>query len=238
MYASQRAANSPIPARKLWAPSWLVERVGLDFFDDVIACGKKGGSAGGVLHHIGKLTRLEYLDLQGSDFSEGELAHLEGLSRLQTLNLSRSSLTDVGMVHLRDLTGLQNLILLETKVSDAGLCHIGGMIHLQKLHLGGTNAGDLAMAQLGRMPKLEYLSLIGTRVGDAGLVHLSSLTNLKTIYLDDSPSQETNVTDTGVNQLKGLNSLRVLTFGRKVSSDGVESLRKALPKASIITFRR
>src|SRR4051794_35194313 len=68
-YDSLRGAQSPIPARKLWAPGWLVERVGLDFFDDVIACGKRDGSAGGVLHHIGRLPRLEYLDLQGCDFS-------------------------------------------------------------------------------------------------------------------------------------------------------------------------
>ena len=88
-----------------------------------------------------------------------------------------------------------------------------------------------------RMPDLEYLSLIGTRVSDAGLAHISHLKKLKTIYLDDSPNQETNVTDGGLVYLGNLKNLRLLTFGRKVTSTGVESLRKALPKTTILTFR-
>src|SRR5438132_1461123 len=54
-----------------------------------------------ALVHIGRLTQLQGLDLQGARVTDAGLAHLRGLTHLYTLNLSGSKVTGAGLVHLR-----------------------------------------------------------------------------------------------------------------------------------------
>jgi hypothetical protein len=68
-----------------------------------------------------------------------------------------------------------------------------------------------------------------TEITDAGLEHLKGLSALQTLYLND-----TKVTDTGLACLKGLTRLSNLNFaGTKVIEAGAQELKKALPKVRI-----
>ena len=68
-----------------------------------------------------------------------------------------------------------------------------------------------------------------TPVEDKDLVHLRKIPNLKTLDL-----RGTHVTDDGLDNLAAIDSLEFVTLQQSgVSPEGVERLRKALPKAEI-----
>ncbi|MFH1264983.1 MAG: hypothetical protein ABIK89_04605, partial [Planctomycetota bacterium] len=71
--------------------------------------------------------------------------------------------------------------------------------------------------------------LNNTQVSDAGLEHLKGLSNLSALYLI-----ETQVTDAGLEHLKGLESLQQLhVHNTQVTDAGRAELRKARPKMTI-----
>ena len=71
--------------------------------------------------------------------------------------------------------------------------------------------------------------LTGTPVTDAGLEHLRGLTQLQLLSLDS-----TRVTDAGLAHLRGLTQLEVLyLISTRVTDAGVNELKKALPKVRI-----
>ena len=47
--------------------------------------------------------------------------HLKGLTKLEYLDLNGTKVTDAGLVHLEGLTKLEELHLVGTKVTDAGV---------------------------------------------------------------------------------------------------------------------
>ncbi len=79
------------------------------------------------------------------------------------------------------------------------------------------------------MGSLAELDLDGTQVTDAGLEHLKGMTILQLLYLND-----TQITDVGLGHLKGLPNLDSLHLnGTQVTDRGIESLRLALPNCHI-----
>ncbi len=76
-----------------------------------------------------------------------------------------------------------------------------------------------------------FVFLGGTQVTDAGLEHLKGLTSLQTLDLGD-----TFVSDAGLEHLKGLTSLQNLSlWDTKVTDEGVKKLQQALPNCEIRT---
>ena len=72
----------------------------------------------GVAPTIGRLTRLEELDLSGSDLTDAGVRSLAGLTRLETLDLSRTHITDAGLKSVADLPRLRELRLDGTQISN------------------------------------------------------------------------------------------------------------------------
>jgi hypothetical protein len=69
------------PKREHWAPKWLVDRIGVDFFGNVVYVGAATPNVDdSVLTAIGRLTSLERLDLVGSAITDAGLVNLEGLT--------------------------------------------------------------------------------------------------------------------------------------------------------------
>jgi internalin A len=208
MYEWQFKNSIPNPAGKPWAPKWLVDLVGVDYFGNavyVISCTRKTSDA--ILDPVGRLSRLERLDLSDSAVTDAGLVHLEGLSRLRTLELGGTDISDAGIAHLKGLTNLRELFLQPSRVGDAGLAHLENLTGLRELFLGGTLVTDTGLPHLRSLTGLQALTLWGTRVSDVGLVHL-----------------------------EGLSSLEVLTVGgdrTQITEAGVKRLQRALPKVEI-----
>jgi internalin A len=112
-----------IPERRPWAPTWLVESIGIDFFGHVTAVELEGSSvpAYTVLTQVGRLNRLQKLWLIGNFVTDAGLVHLKRLTKLDWLDLGGTGVNDVGLEHLKGLTNLKSLSLRDTRVTDAGM---------------------------------------------------------------------------------------------------------------------
>jgi Leucine Rich repeat len=196
------------PAGKPWAPQWLVGLIGVDFFGHVNAVWLNVSATDAAMVEVGRLTRVQALNLDGTHISDAGLVHLKGLTELAKLELSGTQITDAGLAHLnlRGLSELAKLDLRGTQVSDVGLAHLKGLTKLGYLDLRGTQLTDAGLVHLKRLTNLAELGLFGTRVSDDGLAHLKGLTELSSLGLTD-----TQVTDAGMQELqKALPNLRIV----------------------------
>jgi Leucine-rich repeat (LRR) protein len=174
---------------KPWAPQWVIDLVGVDYFGHV-TCVER------LTNGLHSLVRTE-CDLAVGDATIVSIGHLAGLQRL---DLFGSSVTDAGLVHLKALTQLTDLRLGSPNVTDAGLAHLKGLTNLASLDLGGTQVSDVGLANLKGMTKLSQLGLSSTKVSDRGLVHVAGLSNLTELMLSGP-----EITDAALPRLKRLN---------------------------------
>jgi hypothetical protein len=90
--------------------------------------------------------------------------------------------------------------------------------------------GDEEMAILAQLPRLHRLDLTGSPVTDDGLRHIGRIAGLENLYLRNCA----HITDAGLIHLEHLTTLEsVWLHGTQVTDDGVQRLRKALPKTEI-----
>jgi hypothetical protein len=150
-YDWERSNQKPIPGARPWAPRWLVDRIGVDYFGHVTTVWFIGSStaADTTFAQVGHLTRLEELVLIESSVGNAGLAHLEGLTKLKVLQLGCTKGTDAGLVHLKGLNNLSILNLNCARISDRGLEHLRGRTNLSSLDLSGTQVTDAAIAAPG-----------------------------------------------------------------------------------------
>jgi hypothetical protein len=162
------------PGARPWAPSWLVELTGVDFFGHVTGVTLIGSlrPADTTLAEVGRLTQLERLSFDNASATDAGLVHLKGLTNLSVLNLRGTQVTDAGLVRLKGLANLSALWLDGTRVTDAGLVHLKGLSNLSVLELRETEVTDAGLVHLKGLTKLEYLGLADTQVTDAGVDEL------------------------------------------------------------------
>jgi hypothetical protein len=116
-----------IRAAEPWAPRWIVDRIGADYFGHVtnVSFSSSPTRIDAVLNPVARLTRLEVLFLNCPCVSDAALAHLNGLTNLSVLALSGTQVSGEGLAHLKGLSSLSHLDLSNTVVTDSGLVHIG-----------------------------------------------------------------------------------------------------------------
>jgi internalin A len=137
MYDWEWSDGKDIPGGKPWAPRWLVDRIGVDYFGHVTAA---------VAHHMSAAT------------SDAVIAQVGRLTRIQSLNLHDSPISDSGLVHLKGLKNLRVILLYRTHVSDAGLVHLKGLTNLSALQVDGTQVTDAGVKELARaLPSLRII---------------------------------------------------------------------------------
>jgi hypothetical protein len=105
-------------------PKWLVDRLGVDYFGNVVFINLHDRGTDKVLAQVGRLKYLKQLHRPGFAVSDAGLAHLRRLSDLQLLSLDDTQVTDAGLTHLKGLTGLKWLKLGRTTVTDAGIAEL------------------------------------------------------------------------------------------------------------------
>lgn len=171
------------------------------------------------LSHIGSLTKLEHLSINGPGLTDTGLEHLRKLTQLKYLSLGGENINGSG---LRFLDGLAQLETLYLGVGVSNLTYIPELQSLRHLHGSGTNIDDAALAPLARCENLETLWLKGTGVGGQGVVHLADLSNLLSLNLDD-----TQVSDAGVSHLKKISNLQYLYLNQtRISNTGLKQFQE------------
>ncbi len=195
------------------------------------------------LRHIEGLTRLEVLDLLGSDITGAGLQYLEKLTRLRMLRLRGTAVSNAGISHLARLGQLEFLDLSETAITDAGLGHLSGLRRLKTLYVNNTSIQGAALNSLQGMTDLQDLNLsdtplsrglanlnglsqlkelwIGaTKIGDAELLRLGPLPQLETLRLDEDPITDAAIASVCKQpRLKNLNLRRTKITGSDSRSD-------------------
>lgn len=198
-----------------------------------------------ALAHIGKMSALQQLHLEGAEINAEGVAHLHNLTRLTNLEfIDTPTLTNVDLSflancpdlrslylhgktvadsHLRDISvcpGIEGLDLRRTSVTNDGLSYLGHLTTLRVLTIREANISTNGLRHLSGLPKLEWLDLQGLEVDDEGLLALQQIPSLVIISLD-----HTRLTDDGLIALVNLRELRSLAIGNSpISGVGLACL--------------
>jgi len=144
------------------------------------------------------------LDLSGiHEIGDGDLREVGRLRRLERLNLAGTSITDAGLAHLRGCDALVEVNLAWTATGDGALRALAGRPRLANFH-SGVGVTDEGLALLHDWPVFktwqggaERLDLTGYDAapnslalrgpfGDRGLAHLRGLDGLFALNVDDA----------------------------------------------------
>jgi hypothetical protein len=122
------------------------------------------------------------------------------------------------------------IIMMSDKVKDEDLKALGDLPKLKYLELSQSKLTEPQIHLIGQLPQLEILGLTYTRTDDADLARLKGLKNLRELFLDG-----TQITDAGLVELERLPGLQKLSllYVENITEEGIERLRKALPKLEI-----
>jgi hypothetical protein len=172
----QRVPNGAPP----W-PKWLVRLVGVDYFGNVVAVYLPNRCSDQELAHIGKLPRLEWLQISRGDITDRGLENMKGLTGLKVLIIQRTKTTDAGFAHMKNLTAVEVLRIDTSQCTDAGLQHFRGMAHLKVLGIANTKASIAEVCRLPAADGLKEIMLGNKAISDSDLVLLSRLKGLKQI---------------------------------------------------------
>ncbi|WP_165071997.1 leucine-rich repeat domain-containing protein [Paludisphaera rhizosphaerae] len=213
-------------------PRWLVDLIGEDYFADVtLVSFRRWSSLNGpprdlepVMAEIGRLQRLEILDLTNSGVSDEALSHLKGLPNLQILWLEGTGVGDAGLSHLADLIHLRSLSLDKTSIRGPELAHLSSLRELELLTLRDSALTDQGMPHLAVLTGLKRLDLEQTAVTDAGVSLLVDLPLLQWLIV-----RQTQVGEAGLLELKESRSLLGVTVNPALFLGGNEErLREAV----------
>ncbi len=200
-YDSNWRARNPSFQRMPWALQWLVDRFEDEYLRHVVSVhvSSLGAPARGdpLLTQIGRLTRVEELDLCTSSAADADFSHLENLHNLVKLRIHGDRISDAGLLHLSGLTNLRELDLSSLRIADAGLAHLKGLTNLSILRLNSTKVSDAGLEHLKALTKLSTLELNSAQITDVGLVNLKALKNLENLNIS-----HTHITETGAQELQ------------------------------------
>jgi len=188
------------------------------------------------LRELSRWKSLRRLTLIHARLSDEALGALAALSTVEELRLEDCGLTDERLRYLQ-VSGagppkLTSLVLERNEIEGPGLAHLA-KLNLTSLGLEFNNLRDETLEHLAQLKSLERLSLSYCRgVTDAGLRSgpLAAMSRLKHLGLRGL----SQVTDGALDDLTKFGHLEHLTIREtKISWDGVERLKQALPKTVV-----
>lgn len=115
---------------------------------------------------------------RGGKFGVREASILGKLPRLESLNLRELIFSNESLAGLTDTPSLRELDLANTQLNDAGAVHLGRIATLRVLNLASTQLSDAGLAHIGRLTDLESFNVNRTKVTENGLKHLEGMTKL------------------------------------------------------------
>lgn len=149
---------------------------------------------------------------------------------IQKVGIFGRKMVDKSLKPLADLELIDELAVEDSRVTDSGLRNISKLKTLKSIKLVRSNFSGAALAHFSDLSGLQSLSVDDLQLSDADLSPLKKLTNLQTLDLG-----ATQITDAGLNNIgQGFPKLKDLKIlSNRVSAEGIQVLRKALPEAQI-----
>ncbi|MEM6688775.1 MAG: hypothetical protein AAF664_05060 [Planctomycetota bacterium] len=195
-----------------------------------------------AIDEISTYTSLTSLSLWGTTIDDAGLERLVDLKNLQMIDLSY---TDVTGRSLQTLSNLKNLIYIRLEACDIRDDHLATLAEMPQvaiLYLGNTSVSDKGLQHVRGRENLNTLQLSDCKITDAGLASLGYLPQIQHLWLSKTIRYGTNdrseITDKSVDYLASLDSLIELRISdSKLTEEGLERLREALPKTKISTVQ-
>lgn len=235
-YDIQWTAGASDLASKSWAPRQLLERLGPDFFHNVVEAdvhfvGDTMFSAG--LEALVKLTRLECVAIRRAAVYDRELSRLAELPRLRSLEVNAWNMTDEGVRNLAPARRLESLVLHDAwDITDQGVAELCALPRLETLEIHRATITAAGIRHLARLPELRSLALTGRHIGDDVIAPLAQLVSLERLDLSSAViSADTLLL------LNALPRLRELILTDGVTGNTAE-LATGLPKCKIVGLAR
>jgi tRNA A-37 threonylcarbamoyl transferase component Bud32 len=212
-----------------------------------------------ALDAIGRIRRLDYLNLTGSNVTDTGMPHLAGLEHLRFFALGDTKITDAALPVFARLSGLKILILQREAVTDAGLDALAESPTLDYLCLlECRQVSDAGMKAIARAARLTTLNLLGcTAVTAGGVEALADAPALRELHIGPGPALESSglqalatlpglthlvlqtdkpFSPARIDALLSLKSLRFLGFhGQAPEAEALGRLQSALPECEIRT---
>lgn len=210
--------------------SWLVHLEKLPLQELTLAGSEITGKAGDSL---AKLQGLRFLDVSRCKFDNEGVKKIVALPDLLLLSISDTDVTDECS---RDVAKMNNLLELKavgTQMTGASLRYLAATPKLRALHYAeNKNISVRDAAELKNCKSLEELYLKRTGIKDDAVKELAQCQRLSTLGLEGDPITDASLVDLA--RAKSLTNLR-LQGCTKITQEGVNNLRKQLPKCNIQT---
>jgi hypothetical protein len=203
-------------------PTWLVDRLGVDFFHDAVEVNLVYSNEGGKRQ-------------DNANRSDAALQFLPALPGLRRLLLTERQASDDALRHVARLRRLEEFFLWDGyDVTDRGAAHLAKLPRLRYVHLSNARLTDASLALFGRMPRLEGLCLQFNCFSDAGLKELTQLDRLESLWVCGSAAEGSAISDEGLQALESLPRLEELGVQHtEVTSAGLERFHQALPGCTV-----
>ncbi len=90
------------PTGRPWAPRWVVDLVGVDYFGNIrcVLFYSPSKATGATIAQVGRLSQLQELHLDESSLDDASMVHLKGLTELYWFSLSDTPVTGAGLAQL------------------------------------------------------------------------------------------------------------------------------------------
>lgn len=198
-------------------------------------------------------TQVEHLDFYAAGALRGNfLSHFRNCKNLKSIALTGCSQVGPGIASLTDCHQVEKIAMWGVKIRREDLLPLANM-KLKQLDLGATSVADDCLPLLKNLGQLETFRASYAKLTDEGLAHFQSCSSLKELSLGHSAMTDVglanfqkcrdlsrlDVMSCGVSDasIPLISSFKNLTFlelkGNKITPDGVEKLRQALPNCEI-----
>lgn len=139
-------------------PTWLIDRLGLDFFHSVVNVDLNQRFLGDEdIKKLPDFPNLLGLNLRRSQMGNSGAAAIAHYQSLKSLNLVMSEIGDTGLKEIATLKSLQVLNLDQTRLSDSGLAHIAKLRDLRELTISNNPISDDGSEVWLRLPSSKSL---------------------------------------------------------------------------------
>jgi hypothetical protein len=182
------------------------------------------------LKTIGEMEQLESLEITGIQFTNEGSIYLKGQKNLKSLVFGGDQITDKGLKFLHELTQLEELSVTGKCITDDGLVHLEGLLHLRSLSLLCNQISDEGLKHLKALNNLQSLSIYSNRITDQDLRLLGQMSQIKTLGICHA-----TITDNGLKYLQGMNRLQclILSPGKHITKSGIAEFHKYFPLTQI-----
>jgi hypothetical protein len=232
--------------RKPWAPDWLRQAVGDEYFQSLAHVSlyvdiKKGladaswvnmGPADDALRKLASQSSVRTLQIGGDQVTDDNLLYVGQMTGLEELSISWGfPLTDKGFVHPSGLKRLRILEVDHSKMTDSSLEAFGKPTNLEELRLGGDVFSDRGLGYLSRLVRLKHLWFWAGnhQITDAGLEFLKEMKELQYLNLAGW-----HVSDEAIATLSELKNLKSICVGLSEDQrDRRDKLQRLLPGVKV-----